>query len=815
MEKLVILDTNSLFYRFFYALPFFSSHQGIPTNALYGFTNALLRIIKEENPDYFIACFDSKVKTFRHYKDIAYKSQRPKISDHLKIQLNLAPKILNAFNISILEKQNYEADDLIGTLVKKNPDKFKIIFSGDLDLLQILDETTILKFFKKGISEVEIYNKEKIKEKFNLLPFQLADFKALVGDASDNIIGIKGIGKKTASELLIRFNNLEGIILAAEKKIISASLAKLILENREKLLLNKELATIICDLDLDLEIKRYPGIDEQKLFEVLKEFDFYSIIERLKKNNSYLKINQKINQLNNLSDKIFCLIDKNKIYFYDNFNFYFLDLKKENLEKIVQAKEVVIFDLKLFSKYYFQFVKKEFFDIDKFFDLKIAFWLTKNIVKPTIDKLFSYYSRNNNYSDNNEEIIKFLSHIYEDLNKEIENYQLKNILILEQKISLILALMEINGLTIDIKNLKDFKEKTQQQLKSLMEELYKLAGTKFNINSPYELKDVLFNKLKISPKKLKKTPKGEISIKESELIKIKDAHPFVEKLLEYRHNYKLLTSFYNNLLKYNQNGVIYPNFEITGTVTGRIITLLPNLQNLPSITRFIFVPRQGYIFVSYDYSQIELRILAHLSQDENLINIFYQDLDIHSITAKLLFKEENEKTRRLAKIINYGIVYGISARGIAQKTGLTIKEANDLIKSYFKNFPRIKILINDLIEKFKSFGYTETLLGRKRFFLDINSPKSLRIAVNTPIQGTAVDILKLAMLDIFNYLKDKNLLNDVKFILAIHDELIFEISETKLSEVKIKIKQIMENVLNLTVPLKVKIKEGYNLKDIK
>ncbi|GIW66154.1 MAG: DNA polymerase [Candidatus Parcubacteria bacterium] len=818
MEKIVILDTNSLIYRFYYALPLFSSHNGIPTNALYGLTNAVLKIINEENPDYFIACFDSKTKTFRHKKDFLYKAQRPKIADELKIQINLAPKILKSFNIDVIEKENYEADDLIGSLIKKYNNKLKIIYSGDLDLLQILDENTILKFFKRGVSEIEIYTKKTVLEKFQLQPNQLADFKALIGDVSDNILGIKGIGKKTATDLLLRFDNIEQIIYAAEKKIIPLPLRDLIIKNKERLILNKELATIITDLNLDFNLKKYKNFDLEKTFEILKEFDFYSIIKRLKGNQFQKNIDDIIfeQEIPLFLNEVFCLINNDQIYIFDNEKYYLTNLS--SIKKVIQAKRIIVYDLKLFFKVFLKFnINFSDLDINNFFDIKIAFWLTKNIVKPDVDKILNFYFKDI-ISENNKInlFFKFMPKIYKDLIDEIYKNDLYNALIVDQKISFILALMENYGLAIDRERLVGLKLSIQNELSSLKKEIYDLAGTIFNLNSNNDLRRIIFENLKLPIKNIRKTPKGELSVKESELIKLIDYHPIIKKILEYKEKSKILSNFIKNIIKYSQDNKIATNFEITGTATGRIISTSPNLQNIPLNLKDIFVPHyRDSILVSYDYSQIELRILAHLSGDENLLNIFYKNLDIHSITAKLLFKEENEKTRRLAKIINYGIIYGITPIGISQRTGLSLSTSKELINNYFNNFPGVKKFLDDLINKFNSYGYAETFLNRKRFFTDVNTPKALRIAINTPIQGTAADILKLSILDIFNYLNSKNLLNDVKFLLIVHDEIIFEINKLIVNDVKFKIKNIMENVANFKVPLVVKIKEGFNLKDLK
>jgi DNA polymerase-1 len=825
MDKILILDVNSLIYRFYYALPSFYSHKNIPTNALFGLTNALLKIIKEEKPQYLIACFDSKTPTFRHNKYLEYKSQRPKIENELKIQINLAPKILKSFGFLILEKDNYEADDLIGLIVKKNPDKYKIIYSGDLDLLQLVNDRTILKFFKKGISQVEIYDEQKIKEKYQLKPYQLIDYKALQGDPSDNIIGIKGIGPKTAINLLSKYQTIENIIDLSEKKIIPQPLRDLILINKDRLLLNKEIITLATDLNLNfnLEEAKLTQLNIEKIIETLKEFDFYSIIERLKKEDSKNLFQlSTINFLTSpsfLLDNIFCLLDDNFIYLYDGQNFFKLAQNLTNIEKILTANRIIIYDLKFFLQKYYQLSKnlKRIIEINlnNFFDIRIAFWLIKNIIKPDLNKIFSFYYPNLDYDNLLEKFISFMPQIYQDLEKQLTDYSLNHILSLDQNVTLILLVMEINGLKIDKNKIKTYQQQLQEELKNLKEEIYQLVGYVFNLNSNNEIRRVIFDQLKIKSKDIRKTSKGELSVSEEQLIKIKDKHPVIEKILSYRKKSKLLSQFIKNLNKYLKDSKIQTNFDITGTTTGRLTSFYPNLQNLPKEIKQFFIPSQGCRFVSYDYSQIELRLLAHFSQDENLINIFKEDLDIHSLTAKLLFKEENEQTRRLAKLINYGIVYGISPQSLAQKTNLSLMTAKKLIEDYYLKFPGIKKLNKDLEEKFNAYTYTETLLGRKRFYFNRNLSDYLKIAINSPIQGSAADILKLAMIDIFNYLKNNNLLNEVKLVLSIHDELVFEIKENILLQVKFKIKNIMENVINLSVPLKVNIKEGYNLQDIK
>ncbi len=833
MEKKILLDANSIIHRVYHALPFLQSPQGIPTNAIYGITNILLRII-DEKPDYLIACFDSPAPTFRHLKSKEYKATRPKTPDDLKIQLPLIKKLFALLNIPVVEKLNYEADDLIGSLLDR--EKLNIIISGDLDTLQLVDKNTIVYFLKKGITEIEVYDEKKVEEKYGISPKLLPDLKALVGDPSDNIIGIKGIGPKTAIFLLKKYGGIERIIESAEQGLIDPTFKKLILENRERLLLNKELTTINRTLNIDLKLEKYQFPEPSKLLEFFKELGFKSIIERItKKYESGSKLftsakREFSKELKEIGDEIFLIALENTFYLKSKENFYQLDYSQENLQKILQAQKIIIFDLKTFFKNYYKFFGS-LLDEKKFFDLKIALWLSTPLNKITLEKLANYYSTK--VFTNEKEIILFIlenfEKIYTDLANKIKELDLENVLHLDQKTSLVLAIMELNGILLNLNHLEEFKAFLKNEIDKNKKEIYELAGVVFNINSPIELRNILFSKLKLPTKGLKKTPKGEISTQESELLKLLGTHPIIEKIILYRENAKILNTFIANLLKYfdKDNKRIKTNFEITGSATGRISSEEPNLQNIPiegelaRKLRKCFVSEDNFSFLALDYSQIELRIAAHFSQDLNLINIFQQDLDIHSITAKLLFKEENEKTRRYAKIINFGILYGISAKGLSERTGLSLTQSKDLIKKYFQNFPGVKKMIDDFIEKAKNFGYAETILGRKRLIPEIYSRaygeqnKAYRIAINTPIQGTAADILKLAMIQITEYIFNKKLSDKVRIVLQIHDELIFEVEDDIIEEIKEEFKKIMENVIELTVPLKVKSAIGKTFSELK
>lgn len=835
MKKKILLDTNSLIHRVYHALPYLKSPKNIPVNAVYGMANIILRLIDEEKPNYIIACFDSPVPTFRHLKAKEYKATRPKTPDDLKIQIPLIKKLLNCFDIPIVEKTNYEADDVIGSLVDN--ENQNIIVSGDLDTLQLVDKNTIIYFLKKGIREVDVYDEKKVMERFGIKPELLPDLKALVGDPSDNIIGIKGIGEKTAAHLIQKYGSIEEIIEKAEKGAVDPAFRKLILENKEKLLLNKELAKIIRNLDINVNLKEYRFPDIEKLLPFLQELGFKSIIERLiKKTNKQppltlfpqrpINYQTKISEINNI---IFLLPFEKNFYTKISDKFYELDYNEENLRKILEAEKLVIFDLKQFFKKSY-LILKEVLPYEKFFDIKIALWLTSNLNKITLEKLANFYSPKTLFDEKDIKnfVLENYENIYEDLLKKIDELNLIKVLLLDQKISIILAIMELNGISVDLARLNEFKLYLKNELDKIKKEIFELAKTPFNINSPIELRYILFDKLKISPKGLKKTPKGEISTQESELLKLIGTHPIIEKILTYREYNKILTTFISGLEKYiDKNNRINTNFEITGSATGRISSEEPNLQNIPiegelaKKLRYCFVSSPGFSFLALDYSQIELRIAAHFSNDENLIAIFNQNLDVHSITAKLLFKEENEKTRRLAKIINFGILYGITPKGLQERIQLPLSECKNLIEKYFKNFPGVKKMVDDFIEKAKACGYTETILGRKRFIPEIYSRsyseqnKAFRIAINTPIQGTASEIIKLAMANIFDYIEKNNLKEEIKMVLQIHDEIIFEIKDDIIEKVLDKLIELMEKPVQLAVPLKVKYSLGKNLADLK
>jgi DNA polymerase-1 len=827
--KVYLIDANALIYRIYHAMPKLTDSQGRPIQAVYGLANTLLKILKEEKPDYIFALYDRPEPTIRHQIFKEYKATRPKATDDLKLQISLSKKIFSAFNIPVIEKIGYEADDLIATLKEKliNLADEIIILTGDLDTLQLVDSKTKILTMQKGITKTMIYDENKIKEKYGLLPFQLPDYKALVGDPSDNIVGISGIGPKTASQLLQKYQNLEGIINAAKENKIDPKISLAILNNKEKLFFNRDLVTLRKNLDIDEKlITAYQGYKDENLISVFREFGFKSLIQRIKptfglfvsslvRPASPAGKEEKITSLSDLHFPLFFYLDQDKIKIYAAEG-QIKVLEKKFLKEIFFLEgEKFVFDLKNIFKEIF---KEDFYfdkkiTLEKIYDLKLIFWLLNpDKGNYSLEKIISFFSESNPLKITQDLILKM-----KELDLEKVYFEL------ELPLTAVLARMELRGIKVDLKALEEFKKKVKEKNDVLLEEIYNLAGERFNPNSPIQLREILFKKLKLPTKGLTKTAKGEISTQESELLKIIHLHPIIEKILAYREINKLLTTYTDSLLQnYNsQTKRIYTTFNQTGTSTGRISSENPNLQNLPlegelaHYLRKCFVAEENYIFLKADYSQIELRLLAHLSQDENLISAFKNNLDFHSQTAKMIFGEETKETRRKAKIINFSIAYGISARGLAERLKISVSEANKLIERFFYFYPGVKKLKEDLIEFAKIYGYVQTLFGRKRFIPEINyqsyQEKTMaeRIAINMPIQGLAADLLKKAMILIDEEIYQRNL--PAYLVLTIHDELIFEVKKEAKEEMRSIIKERMENVFNLNVPLVINLTEGDNL----
>lgn len=827
--KVFLIDSNALIYRIYHALPSLVDSQGRPVQALYGLANMLLKILREQTPDYIFALGDRPEPTIRHEIFKEYKANRPAISDDLKTQIALSKKIFSGFKIPFIEKLGYEADDLIATLKEKFSEKADeiIILTGDFDTLQLIDNKTKILTMQKGISKTIIYDEAKVKEKFGILPSQFPDFKSLIGDASDNIVGISGIGPKTAQRLLQKYSNLEGIILAAKEGKLESDLAKKILENKDKLLFNKSLITLRKDIALDESLLvPYQKFNPKDLISVFQEFGFRSLIQRLGFLKESSLFDQKVylekkTSLEEIKPPFFFFLDKDQIKIND-FSGEVKVLAKIFLKELLKVKgEKYVFDLKNIFK---EVLKDDFYfekkiNLQEIYDLKIIFWLL-NPSKGNLS-LEEILSFQNPHSKNP---LNLALRTTKNLAQKLKEFDLERIYFeFELPLTAVLARMELRGIKVDVEFLRVLKEKIKEKVDLLLKEIYNLAKEKFNPQSPAQLRYVLFEKLKLPTKGLARTNKGEISTQSEELLKIQNLHPIISKILEFRKINKILTTYTDSLLKNydHSSGRIHTIFNQVGTSTGRIISEAPNLQNLPLegelayYIRKVFVPEDGYSFIRADYSQIELRLLAHLSQDENLILVFKNDLDLHSQTAKIVFGDDKEESRRKAKIINFGICYGITAKGLAQRLQLPVSEADKLIKRFFYFYPGVKKLRDNLIEFAKTYSYTQTLFGRKRFIPEINYQSyrertfAERVAINMPIQGLAADLLKKAMIEIDDEIYKRNL--PAFLILTIHDELVFEVKAGCEDSFKIIIKEIMEKAINLTVPLKVNIYQSKSL----
>lgn len=859
--KALLIDANALIHRLYHALPYLEDKQKRPVQVLYGLSNILLKLIPSEKPDYIFAAYDLPLPTLRHQIFKEYKATRQPTSEDLKIQISLSKKIFFGFNIPIIEKPGFEADDIIATLVKKMEKEEKIILTGDLDTLQLVDQKTKVLTMKKGISETILYDSQLVKEKFNILPRQIPDYKSLIGDQSDNIIGIKGIGPKTASSLLNTFHDIETLIKACKEGKVEAKISQAILENEEKLFFNKNLITLKTDIEIEEQILNpYRGYQKEHLLNIFQEFNFKSLINRLKNEDEKLSSfgNKNINFLSKQNDLFTTQeIEINSIkeikppffFLLDNTKIKIIDQEKKNktidliyLEEILKIPEPIFtYNLKNAFK---ELAKKSFyFDKERnilknrqqsamtssipqsIYDIKIIFWLLNpQKSNPSLESIILF---------ENPQIDKFYLNylVLETCFRLLEKLEKEDLLSLYLEIDLplipILARMELRGIKVNIQELNSFKEILKVQKGKILKEINNTVGFSFNPLSTKQLREVLFQQLKINTKHLSKTSKGEISTREKDLIKIKEAHPIIPLILNFRKINKFLNTYTENFLKnyLPETQKIHTIFEQTGTVTGRISSEKPNLQNIPLLShladhlRSVFIPENKFIFISADYSQIELRILAHLSNDDNLISSFWQKIDIHSQTAKLIFGSDSPENRKKAKIINFSIVYGSSARSIAEKLGISISEAQNLINKFFYFYPSVKKYQEEAINKAKIYGLSENLFGRKRFLPEINyqsyreKATAERLAVNFPIQSLASDLFKKAMIAIDNQIYT-NFCGKAFMLLPIHDELIFEVSQEISEKFKVIIKEVMEKIYPLKVPLEVTIKEGKNLKDL-
>ena len=862
MNKIILVDGNNLLFRSFYATAYqgviMKNSKGFPTNALYGFINMMNKIIQEEKPSYIMVAFD-KGKTFRHDKYDEYKAGRSEMPDELRLQFPKAKEILDAQGIKHFEIDNYEADDIIGTLsleVEHRDDFVATIVSSDKDLLQLISDKVDVKLLKQ--SGHIMMTKDEFIKTYQVPPIRMIDLKALMGDSSDHIPGVKGIGEKTAINLLSKFQSLDNLYLHIDE--VSGKTREKLENDKKNAYMSYDLATIYREVPLDFTIEdcKYTGENSEKFTELLQEFEFHSLLKKYHLTEdaaTSVKKDEGISILpvEKLTSNTFSFYVETRgtvysksevlgVGIYDGVSGYYLS--KEELEE----------HRNLFSNSSFKYtydLKKNIVVLHSLgiqisnvtFDTMIATYLLDYVVKddisyvaqafdvslPLYDDLFGSEKRPKEVSP---EVLRDVccrkaKFIYDTRNQLLEELGKNNELDLFQKIEMplsrVLADMELTGILVDVPYLEKIEADLKSQMDALEQEIYELAGTTFNIMSPAQLSKILFEKLEIPyPKKVKD---GKYSTSKDILDKIRFVHPIVDKILDYRTVSKLYTNYAVGLkAEVREDGRIHTIFTQTLTRTGRLSSISPNLQNIPAsaeyskLIRTAFIPDSHSKLLSSDYSQVELRIFAHMSKADNLIQAFKDGKDIHTKTASDIFhvpmEEVTKDMRRTAKAVNFGILYGISSFGLSEDLGVDIVTAKKFIDNYLETYPGISEYMEEEKKKAYELGYVTTLMNRRRVIEELKNKNYMirssgeRMALNTPIQGTAADILKKAMVEIYDEFNKRGLKS--KMLIQVHDELVFNVLDDELEEVSSIVRDIMEHTIELSVPLKVDIEYGNN-----
>ncbi|MEK7538752.1 MAG: DNA polymerase [Patescibacteria group bacterium] len=786
-KTLVLLDAHAILHRAYHALPDFVSSAGEPTGALYGLVTMLMKIVKDLKPDYIAACFDLPQPTFRHEAYDAYKAGRAKTDGDLVHQLKRARDVFSAFNIPSYELTGFEADDLLATIVehmKDRDDVRVIIASGDMDTLQLVDDDRVLAYtLKKGINDTVLYDEQAVVARFGFVPKLLPDYKGLRGDPSDNIIGIKGIGEKTATTLITTFGTIEEMYKKLKKDRnafleakLTERIVKLLEEGEEEALFSKTLATVRRDAPIEFRLptKMWRESFESVRAEVLlTELDFRSLRDRVREFSG------------NSSSA----------------------LETENTPE-PEVMEIVTSE-----------------NSGDFKRAQIALWLiNSDLTTPSLEDIFQHTDKKN------------LAPALEALEAEVVKQGLEKVYqdIEIPLISLIEA-AQAYGILIDVKHLEKLSHEYHKTLDEITARIYAHAGGEFNMNSPKQLGEILFDKLGLATKGLKKTEGGARSTRESELVKLRTVHPIIEDILLYRELQKLLSTYIDNLPNLiGEDGRLHTTLNQAGTTTGRMSSSNPNLQNIPVrgemgvAIRSAFVAPKGKVLLAFDYSQIEMRVLAALSQDENLLEIFKTGADVHTSVAARVFrvseKDVTAEMRRRAKVINFGIVYGMGVNALKDNLGSTRVEAQEFYDNYFVTFPKIAAYFEDVKARAKKDGFTTTYFGRRRFFAGLKSSlpflraSAERMAMNAPLQGTAADIIKIAMQKAEVGLASKNLSDKAHLLLQIHDELLYEVDENAVPGVRTVVEEAMEHAVEFPVPITVSVKRGHSwgaMEDIK
>ncbi len=821
-KTLVLIDAHSLIHRCFHAIPPLHAPNGQPTNALYGVANTLYKIFQEIQPEYAAAAFDRPEKTFRKQEYELYKAHRPKAPDELINQLQEARNLFTAFGIKTFEKAGFEADDIIGTLAHRYKTEKNIriiIMTGDLDALQLIDgDTVLVETFKKGISETMVYTDQDVQNRYGISSGMLTDYKALIGDTSDNIPGVPGVGPKTAVRLLEKYGSVESIIT---KGRYDKKYGEKITTYQDQIRLAKKLATIKIDVEIENTLHDMiisPSYrDTQEAY--CRKMGFDTLLSRIKKDEQK---KEKVSGVRSGDKK-----QKNSLFSEEQVSDIVIEIPEGVVVTIHGGKSSALqdykkqkigFDLKNIIK------KSKQVIVGPYVDLGVAYWLLNPDIKTTNPEQCAKEVLKESWIGDSRQY----SLLYRELIKKLEQQKLLSIFeSVEMKILPILADMELSGIGVSFEVLDGMELKIQKQIDELEKKIHKQAGVEFNINSPQQLSAVLFDRLNIENRNGKKNKQGNFSTDAQHLEDIRDKHPIIDLLLKYRELFKIQTTYVRSLKGLiASDGRVHTQYIQTGTGTGRLSSKDPNLQNIPQesewskLLRSAFIAQEGYSFVALDYSQLELRLLAAVSGDKKMTEAFLRGDDIHKKTAQAVLgiaeDEVTKEDRRLAKTLNFGLIYGMGISAFAKATGISRAQSQEFVKKYFNQFPTIKKWQESIRQDARQKGYVQTVTGRKRYFPEIQSPlpqvvaATERAAINFPLQGLGADVLKMAMIGSSEMIHMKGWGKDVvRLLLSIHDELLFEVRDDMIQQVSSEAKKIFESVMpNLPIPLKVEVSMG-------
>lgn len=838
MEKLMLMDGHSILNRAYFALPSMSNKEGIHTNAVYGFLNIMFKFLEDEKPDYLAIAFDVHAPTFRHEMYKEYKGNRKGMDDELREQVPIIQEMLTKMGIPVIKKEGLEADDILGTISKKAQSKglSVTIVSGDRDLLQIADDNIKISIpkTKQGKTEVEEYFKQDVYEKIGVSPTEFIDVKALWGDSSDNIPGVPGIGQKGAVAIISKYKSIENAYSDVDN-VTPKRASENLKEYIEQARLSKILATIKtdCELDFELEAARYTTVFTKESYELCKTLELKSILKRfpsditeeIKTIDKEIKasileeksVKEALLELGKIANKVIgvvissdnnslCLAIDDKAVIVSDCNI------KEQIGELYKASDAIISSYDIKEYLIPLFVDIDEYDSNRFFDVKLAEYL--------LDPTRSDYSLNSAGLGIEQEALECFK-VHKEYNNELKKLGLDSLYYdIELPLAFTLAKMEREGIYLDTEALGEYNKLLTDSIVKFENEIYGECGEIFNINSPKQLGEILFEKMGIPGGKKTKTG---YSTAADVLEKLAPDYPVINKILQFRQYSKLKSTYAEGLSEcVGEDGRIHTNFKQTVTSTGRLSSTNPNLQNIPirtelgRVIRKVFKAKEGYVFIDADYSQIELRVLAHMSGDENLIEAYKENKDIHRATAAKVFgkpfEEVTDIERSNAKAVNFGIVYGISSFGLGNDLNISRKEAQKYIDDYYKAYPSLKLYLDSLIEYAKKTGYALTMYGRRRPIPELKSKNFMqrsfgeRISMNTPIQGSAADIIKIAMINVDKRLKENGF--KARLILQVHDELLIESPIEEKEDVIKLLKDEMESATNLKVPLIADVHSG-------